>query len=222
MPIIEDSILVEAARSYKVNPAKAFARMIHYCAMDGFDAHQDIIKKAFDSDNQTGSRMLVETYTEYLILYMHLITRKIDEIYGPENISKIQNLLLPSIAENALSYYEGDVKFMTQTIMTIANDRERDYAKCKYWLPAKPDYSMRDMSSTQYVFQSKLESILSKKHNDPFIKMRIMTGCLKGLTSFFAYLNLDEWLKGLAMTLEIASYESVDLAPPGIKPLQHK
>ena len=140
MPLIDDSEWANTANSYRDYPANSFARMLHYCAMEGFEAHTTTIEKAFGSSPDTGSQMLAETYVEYLVLFLHLVTRKIDEIYGSRNVAKFQKLLLPHVTKNAQAYFEGSIATVAQQLAAIANGRERDYAKCEYWVPEKPDW----------------------------------------------------------------------------------
>ncbi len=215
MALIKDQDWADVANSYQKNPERAFARMLHYCAMDGFNAHTEAIKKAFDLDKVKGSHMLVGLYAEYLALFMHLVSRKAHEILGPENVAKIQSALLPYIAENAQNYYEGDISAITRTILALANNREDEYAGCLYF--ASPKNLFFDDKAIKNIFNKHISLVLGRDPKNPLDVISSQTETSIGLLSFFSFINLSEWLKGPAMRLGIAQYDDISLAPPGIK-----
>jgi hypothetical protein len=224
MSIVKDGDWTKNTNSYKDNPERAFARALHYCAMDGFDAHQEAIDKAFKVSKKKGSSVMVGLYTEYLMLFLHLLNRKAFEMFGSNNVSKIRSAILPYIVENAQLYYKGDAKSVAQSLVVLTNDRERNYAQCVYWVPPESPKglsSFDDMKSTNYLFMKYINSVLGRSHSNPLENILTSSETLAGLMSFFSFINLSEWLKGPAMNLGIAEYENINLAPPGIKPLKN-
>lgn len=217
MALVEAKYWTEVTDRYMDDPARALARALHYCAMEGFHAHDESLRPVFETDNVSGSQMMTQLYSEYLVLFMHLTNRTADGMFGPENVREIQSQLLPYIGENAQAYYEGDIRSIVQTLGALANERERDYSSCSYFLPDKPDYRHTDTKATLYVFEKHIARVLGKDIRHPIDLIEVSTSVTNGLLSFNFMLNLSEWLKGLAITGGIATYESIDLAPPGAK-----
>jgi hypothetical protein len=216
--VISDEKWTVLADSYQENPAHALAGAFHYSAVEGMNMHKDIIEAEFKRDSVAGSRMMADAYLEYILLFMHLMNRTADAMFGRQGATTVQHALLPFIVQNAGAYFEGNV---AQTVMRTANDREQRYAHTKYWVsppPIKSPEAQRDMNATRNVFRDLMFSVLDKKKRaDPFDDLRVELDVTLGCTTFFSFINLQEWLKGVATQTGIANFNNINLQPPGIQ-----
>lgn len=134
MNLVKDTDWAETTKIYQQSPFTALARVLHYSAMEGMDAHKDELEEIFKRNNTEASHQMVGLYTEYLVLFIHLVVRHSDALFGRQAANRILKELMPYIARNAQAYYEGDEREVLQTISHYFNEAETDYASAKYWL----------------------------------------------------------------------------------------
>ncbi len=215
MSIITEKLWTELVETYRQSPEEGYARMLHVFAMQGVDNISDDLKPLFKKDKEKASRMMIGVYSEFLALYLHLTNRNADDQFGRENASKIQSFLVPYVVEFAKAYYVGDTNQVKRTIFGIANEAEGTYASAKYWLDPDETNSLKvfaDPEASYVRFLKRLSKPLEKDFDNVFDRMYLMK--VDNVIFFFNMVNLDEWLKGVAMHLNIAKFDSINLDPP--------
>lgn len=217
MAIITEELWGELIETYRQNPVEGYARLLHYFVMNGFDTLSDDLDALFGKDKEQASAMMVGVYSEFLALYLHLTNRNAEAQFGRDNTSKIQSSLAPYIVENAKAYYTGDTDQVRTTIFSIANDAENTYAACKYWINPNETNSMKaysDNKATFVQFLRRLSKPLKRDYDNLLDKIYIDGIGVAGTQFFFSMVNMDEWLKGVAMHLNIAKFDEIDLSVP--------
>jgi hypothetical protein len=190
--MVTDDQWVEATNIYRKDPVEGLALALHYAAMDGYNAFSDYLKEEFKKDKAKASSELVAAYTEFLVLFIHLLNRVSDEMLGWDGTTKVRQALLPHTVEYASRYYERYLTTVTDVIAVIANDAESSYAKCKYYV--SPDgnsiRAVRDPYSIKAQFDRRLAKALQMNYVNFFDKVQVVGRSTIGTTNFFSSLTL--------------------------------
>ena len=221
-PLVSGAEWQKLTTLYEEHPFWALARALHFSALEGMHAFRETLAEEFNKDNEIVSQMMAGIYREYLILFLHLLTRLADEEVGSENVSQIQQALISDIAKNAQAYYEGDVSSVARMLVQTANERERFYARAKYWVAPNDGNGrwINDLNSTEAQFFVHLADIFGWDLNDPVKQITLISDATAGLTTYFYLFSLKEWLKGPIIVLGLKNYENIDLAPPKNEPIE--